>query len=50
MKASAIIRDLLNIFGVEVARCELSIDTITTMNLPFKSLDWTFTTSAVAML
>lgn len=27
MKASAIIRDLLNIFGVEVARCELSIDT-----------------------
>ena len=27
MKASAIIRDLLNIFGVEVARCVLSIDT-----------------------
>ncbi len=27
VKASAIIRDLLNIFGVEVARCELSIDT-----------------------
>ena len=27
MKASAIIRDLLNIFGAEVARCELSIDT-----------------------
>lgn len=26
MKASAIIRDLLNIFGVEVAKCELSID------------------------
>ena len=26
MKASAIIRDLLNIFGVEVARCELSVD------------------------
>ena len=22
----------------------------TTINLPFKSLDWTFTTSAVAML
>lgn len=27
MKASAIVRDLLNIFGVEVAKCELSIDT-----------------------
>ena len=27
-KASAIVRDLLNIFGVEVARCELSIDTV----------------------
>lgn len=26
MKASAMVRDLLNIFGVEVARCELSID------------------------
>lgn len=25
-KASAIVRDLLNIFGVEVAKCELSID------------------------
>lgn len=26
MKASAMVRDLLNIFGVEVAKCELSID------------------------
>ncbi|MEG1562539.1 MAG: hypothetical protein RR365_02240 [Bacteroides sp.] len=26
IKASAIVRDLLNIFGVEVAKCELSID------------------------
>lgn len=26
MKASAIVRDLLNIFGVEVAKCELSTD------------------------
>lgn len=26
MKASAMIRDLLNIFGIEVAKCELSID------------------------
>lgn len=26
MKASAMIRDLLNIFGVEVAKCELSVD------------------------
>ena len=27
-KASSIVRDLLNIFGVEVARCELSIDQV----------------------
>lgn len=26
--ASAIVRDLLNIFGVEVAQCELSVDTV----------------------
>jgi len=26
MKASAMVRDLLNIFGVEVAKCELSVD------------------------
>lgn len=26
IKASAIVRDLLNIFGVEVARCELTVD------------------------
>ena len=28
IKASVMIRDLLNIFGVEVAKCELSIDTV----------------------